>query len=448
VGELRIPRDLQMGVATSSWQIEGDVAGRGRCNWDDFALIPGAIVDGTTGEPACAHIARMDEDLDLIRWLGVDAYRFSFSWPRVMPGGSGAVSKAGLDVYDRLVDGLLSRGVAPAATVFHWDLPSELEDRGGWTNRDTAERYADYVAILAEHFADRIERWATLNEPWCPAFLGYAAGYFAPGHTDGHEAFAAAYHLMLGHGLGVQRLRQAQARNVGIVLNLQPFYADDAEGAAAQVYVDAVHNRFFLDLLAGRGVPQVLTSSPVSDWSFLRAEDLSVIAQPIDWLGENYYSVGRLRAVDGDDAHAVGQDLAAYPGAPPAGFAPRPPVTQMGWEIYPQGLIDTLVMITEALPAVPIWICENGAATDEEVVADGVHDPERIAYFEAHLGALLRAREQGIDVRGYFAWSLLDNIEWASGWTKRFGLIRVDERTGQRTPKDSAHWYRRALDRG
>lgn len=437
-----------MGVATSSWQIEGDVNGRGRCTWDDFALIPGAIVDGTRGEPACDHLARMAEDLEWLRWLGVDAYRFSISWPRVIPGGSGPVSAAGMDVYDRLVDGLLARGIRPTATLFHWDLPSELEAKGGWTNRDTAERFADYTAVVAEHFADRIDRWATLNEPWCPAFLGYAAGYFAPGHTDGHEAFAAAYHLMLAHGMGVQRLRAAQARNVGIVLNLQPFYADDAEGAVAAVHVDAIHNRFFLDLLGGRGVPELLLASPVSDWSFVRADDAAVIASPIDWIGENYYSVGRLRAPDTAEGEAVGQDLAAYPGAPAASFAPRPPVTEMGWEVFPSGLTDTLVMISESLPGVPIWICENGAATVEEVTADAVHDPERIAYFEAHLAELMRAREQGVDVRGYFAWSLLDNIEWACGWTRRFGLIRVDEATGQRTPKDSAHWYRSVLDRG
>jgi len=444
---LLIPRTFEMGVATSSWQIEGDVAHRGRCTWDDFALKPGAIIDGATGEPACDHIARMDEDLDLLAWLGVDAYRFSISWPRVIPGGSGDVSPDGLAVYDRLVDGLLERGIRPVATLYHWDLPSELEAQGGWMNRATAERFADYVSVVGEHFADRIDRWATLNEPWCTAFLGYAAGYFAPGHTDGHEAFAAAYHLMLAHGLGVERLRDAGARNVGIVLNLGPFYADDPVGEAALEYVDAVQNRLFINLLNGREIPEILRRSPVSDWSFLNETDIPVIAAPIDWIGENYYFPGRLRAPDTVDRAGIAQDLSAYPGAPPASFAPRKPVTEMGWEIYPPGLTDTLVMISEAFPGLPMWVCENGAATVEEVSEGRVVDPARIAYIEAHLAEVLQARANGIDVRGYFAWSLLDNIEWACGWTKRFGLIRVDERTGERIPKDSAAWFRTLLDR-
>jgi beta-glucosidase len=447
MSELRIPRDFEMGVATSSWQIEGDVAGRGRSTWDDFAEVPGAIVDGTTGEPACDHVHRLTEDLELLHWLGADAYRFSCSWPRVQPGGVGPISPSGLGFYDRLVDGLLERGIKPVVTLFHWDLPSELEALGGWTNRDTAYRFADYVAVMADRFADRIDRWATLNEPWCPAFLGYSAGYFAPGHTSGHEAFSAAYHLMLGHGLAVQQLRLASARNVGIVLNLQPFYAEDTEGQAAATHIDAIHNRFFLNLLTNQGVPAVLMENcvDVTDWSFVQAGDADVIAAPLDWIGENYYSVGRLRGAGDVTATAVGQDLRAYPGCPSATFAPRSPVTEMGWEIFPPGLTETLRMIADTLPRVPIWICENGAATVEDVTDDGVHDPDRIAYLQAHLTELMRARERGIDVRGYFAWSLLDNIEWASGWTKRFGLIRVDEQTGQRIAKDSAHWYQNQL---
>jgi beta-glucosidase len=447
--QLRIPRDFQMGVATSSWQIEGDVAGRGRSTWDDFADQPGAIVDGTTGDPACDHIHRWAEDLDHLSWLGVDAYRFSISWPRVMPGGSGELSASGVDFYDQLIDGLLARGIEPVVTLYHWDLPSELEHQGGWTNRETAVRFADYADAMAQKFADRVARWATLNEPWCPAFLGYSAGYFAPGHTSGHEAFAAAYHLMLGHGLAMQRLRAQGARNLGIVLNLQPFYADEPAGEAAARHLDAIHNRFFLDLLAGRGVPPLLMEScnDITDWSFVRSDDLPIISTPLDWLGENYYSVARLRGPEESTRDAVGQELAAYPGCPPASFTPRPPVTQMGWEIYPPGLTDTLTMINAALPHVPIWICENGAATQEVVLPDAVQDPDRIAYFDAHLCELMKAREHGFDVRGYFAWSLMDNIEWASGWTKRFGLFRVDEATGIRTPKDSAHWYRRLLER-
>jgi len=447
--QLRIPRDFQMGVATSSWQIEGDVAGRGRSTWDDFADQPGAIVDGTSGEPACDHIHRLGEDLELLSWLGVDTYRFSISWPRVMPGGQGALSAAGVDFYDRLIDGLLARGIAPAVTLYHWDLPSELEVQGGWTNRDTAYRFADYADAMAQKFSDRVDRWATLNEPWCPAFLGYSAGYFAPGHTSGHEGFAAAYHLILGHGLAMQRLRAHGARNVGIVLNLQPFFADEPAGEPAAKHIDAIHNRLFLNLLTGKGIPSILqeTCQDVTDWSFVQPQDALIMSAPLDWLGENYYSVARLRGPSDSPGDAVGQELAAYPGCPPASFAPRPPLTLMGWEIYPPGLTDTLQMIHEALPDVPIWICENGAASEEVVTPDAVHDPERIAYLEAHLTELMKAKDSGLDIRGYFAWSLLDNIEWASGWTKRFGMVRVDETTGTRTPKDSAHWYRQLLAR-
>ena len=227
IPDLDIPPGFEMGVATSAWQIEGDLAGRGRCNWDDFADTPGTIVDGATGDPACDHVHRLDEDLELLSWLGVDAYSFTFSWARVIPGGVGAPSAAGLDFYDRLIDGLLERGIRPFATLFHWDTPSELEQAGGWTNRATAEAFADYADVLATRYSGRIERWATLNEPWCPAFLGYAAGYFAPGATDGGAALSAAYHLMLGHGWAIERLRTHNARNLGIIINIIPTVTDD-----------------------------------------------------------------------------------------------------------------------------------------------------------------------------------------------------------------------------
>lgn len=448
MGPVRVPADFQLGVATSSWQIEGDVAGRGACNWDAFAEVPGAIIDGATGEPACDHVNRLEEDLDLLAWLGVDAYRFSISWPRVMPGGE--VSAGGIDFYDRLVDGLLARGIEPVATLFHWDLPLELEQAGGWPERETAARFAEYAATVAAALGDRVGRWATLNEPWCPAFLGYAAGYFAPGRKEPAAALAAAYHLMLGHGLALQSLRSAGARQVGIVLNCTPMVPDSPAMAAAAHYLDGLQNRLFLDLLAGRGAPMDLIAQAPSDWSFIRDEDRAIMGAPIDWIGENYYFVARIAEPASADIDAIGQVTAAFPGAPPLSFAPRGELTDMGWEVYPQGMVDVLHQVSAALPGVPIWITENGAAVPEQTDADGaVHDPRRIDYLDAHIAAVLQARAEGVDVRGYFAWSLMDNLEWASGWTKKFGLVRVDPSSGTRTPKDSARWFREVIaDRG
>lgn len=442
---LEFPPGFELGVATSSWQIEGDVAGRGRCNWDDFAAVPGNIVDGATGEPACDHVHRLDEDLDLLAWLGVDAYRFSFSWPRAMDGDR--IRPEGVEFYDRLIDGLIARGIRPVATLFHWDLPSELEQAGGWPRRDTAYRFADYAQAMGERYADRVDRWATLNEPWCSAFLGYCSGYFAPGTRDPGASLAAAYHLILGHGLAVERLRAAGARNVGIVLNVIPVLPEESTMAAEAAHLDGLQNRIFLDLLAGRGIPADLrdSCSSVTDWSFARADDTPVLSVPIDWIGENYYSPIRVASPDGSTADAIGQDTLAFPACPPLRFAPRPPFTDMGWEILPEAMELALREITDHLPGVPIWICENGAAVAETVDESGVHDPIRSQYIHDHLAALLRSIDRGFDVRGYYAWSLLDNLEWASGWTKRFGLVRVDPLTGERTPKDSARWYRDLL---
>lgn len=441
---LQIPSDFELGVATAAWQIEGDLAGRGRSIWDDFAEIPGAIVDGATGDPACDHVHRLEEDLDLLAWLGVDAYRFSFSWPRVMPTGSGSTSPEGLGFYDRLVDGLLERGITPVATLYHWDLPSPLEAAGGWPARDTAYRFADYAQVVAERFADRVDRWATLNEPWCSAFLGYCSGTFAPGRSDAGDSLAAIYHLILGHGLAVERLRAAQARNVGIVLNLIPVVADDSSMEPVVRHIDGLQNRIVLDLLAGRGVPADLREScaSVTDWAFVRDEDTPVLSAPIDWLGENYYTIYRVAPVGEADADAIGQETAAIPACPPMRFAPREPLTDMGWEILPSGLESALRMATDALPGVPLWVCENGAAIPEVTDEAGIHDQVRTDYVRDHLEVLMRMREKGFDIRGYYVWSLLDNLEWASGWTKKFGIVRVDPATGERTAKDSARWYR------
>jgi beta-glucosidase len=442
-----LPAGFEVGVATGSWQVEGAVGERGRSIWDDFADIPGAIRDGATGEPACDHLHRAEEDLDLLAWLGVDAYRFSVSWPRVLPDGTtGNVDAAGLGFYDRLVDGLLARGIRPAVTLYHWDLPSTLQAAGGWPARDTAQRFADYASVVADRLADRVDRWATLNEPWCAAFLGHAAGVHAPGLRDPGASLAAVHHLMLGHGLAVQRLRAAGARQVGVVLNVIPVRAEDEASERATRHVDGLQNRLFLEMLAGRSVPaDVLAAcATVTDWSFLRDGDDAIVGAPVDWLGENYYTVLRVAVTNGD-VEPVGQDAAAFPAAPPFRFRPHPPLTDMGWETEPSGLGDALRMMAAALPGVPLWITENGMAGPDTVDGDGVHDPARVDYFRAHIAELLDARSSGVDVRGYFAWSLLDNLEWAEGWTKRFGIVRVEPGTLARTPKDSAHWWRARL---
>ena len=437
--EPQLPGDLVVGTATASWQVEGDVAGRGRSIWDDFAEVPGAIVDGTTGEPACDHLRRFDEDLALLADLGFDAYRFSVSWPRVQPTGRGEFRQEGLDVYDRMVDRLLQQGIAPIVTLYHWDLPSELP---GWGSRETAERFAAYAGTVAERLGDRVSRWSTLNEPWVSAYLGHASGIHAPGARDPDLAISSAYHLMLAHGLGMRALRAAGARDPGIVLNLIPVYAEDTASAAAARHVDGLHNRFFLDLLAGRGIPQDVREATggFCDWGFVRDADLAAIAEPLDWLGENYYSVMRVAR-----AESPGPGLEAYPGCPSAAFAPREPTTAMGWEVYPAGLVDALEMAASALPGVPLWVTENGAAYEDDVIAGAVRDSERVDYFRQHIWSLLQARAAGIDVRGYLAWSLLDNIEWAEGFTKRFGIVRVEPGTLQRIPKDSALWWKARL---
>lgn len=439
---LLIPADFELGVATSSWQIEGDVAGRGACNWDAFASVPGKIIDSSTGEPACDHVNRLDEDLDLLSWLGVDTYRFSISWPRVMPGGQSSLSESGLQFYDRLVDSLISRGIKPVPTLFHWDTPLEIENSGGWTNRNTAYLFANYAEKMAQHFGDRITQWATLNEPWCSAFLGYCAGYFAPGRTEPAASLEAAYNLILGHGLAVDAMRKVGATNIGIVLNIIPCLAETPAMESQTRHIDGMQNRIFLDLLAGRGVSQEIREScdSITDWSFVQDSDNAVLGTKIDWVGENYYTVNRIAAPGVSDVVAIGQDTSMFPACPPVSFAPRGELTDMGWEIVPEGLTMALHQIAESLPGLPIWICENGMAAP-----DSLQDPERISYLKAHIAQTITAISEGIDIRGYFAWSLMDNLEWASGWTKKFGMIRVDPATGERTPKASAHWYRDLL---
>ena len=447
---------LAYGVATASYQIEGatDVDGRGPSIWDTFTRRPGTIKDDSDGSVACASYERLEEDLDLIAGLDVLYYRFSLAWPRIQPTGSDAVEPRGLAYYDRLVDGLLDRGITPMATLYHWDLPQPLEDAGGWPVRDTAERFAGYAALAYAHLGDRVHLWATHNEPWCSAFLGYAAGVHAPGRTEPAAAHAAAHHLLLGHAWAGDRLRALGAETgdvpaVGIVLNLTPVWPERPEAAQAADGVDAQHNRVWLGpLIDGRYDEALLALAPtLADPTIVRDGDLETIQGSADWLGVNYYTPARIDVEASAGAHAVGQDSSAYPGVPGLGFAPRQPVTAMGWEVEPRGL-EELLVATHQRTQLPLVVTENGAAyADDRLAEDGsVQDDDRIAYLQDHIAAVERARSAGADVRAYVAWTLLDNFEWAEGYTKTFGLVHVDPRDQRRTPKASYRWYAEHVD--
>ena len=437
----RIPREFTLGVATASWQIEGDSQGRGSSIWDDFAAVPGNIKDGTKADPACDHVNRLEEDLDILADLGVDAYRFSISWPRVMPGAA-AASKTGLDFYDRLIDGLLKRNIQPVATCYHWDLPSELETKGGWLNKDIHKYFADYTDLLATNYADRVAMWATFNEPWVSAYLGYATKMHAPGLGVPAAGLEVAYRLMSAHGEAMSVLREHKAKAPGIVLNLTTVLAEDSGAEQAARHIDNLQNNFWLDLLAGRGVSAELQeqTKQLTDWSFVDQGQLASIAQPIDWLGINYYTPIRVASqVAGAAPNAQGQDFSLYPGVPAgAQMASRDPRTEMGWEIYAPAMTSTLIQSSERLPGVPLYITENGGAFDDKLVDGQVHDQDRVDYYLNHIAAALDAKDQGVDLRGYFAWSLMDNIEWAEGLEKRFGIYYVDPTDQERIAKDSA----------
>jgi beta-glucosidase len=432
------PPEFLWGVSTAAYQIEGAVAedGRGPSVWDTFSHTPGRVRDGDTGDVACDHYHRWPEDLALLSELGVGAYRFSIAWPRVQPAGSGAVNGPGLDFYERLVDELLARGIAPVPTLFHWDLPQALEDEGGWLNRETALRFGDYAAVVAGRLADRVPRWITLNEPIAHLAEGYAFGTHAPGRTLMFAAMPAAHHQLLGHGLAVRALRAAGATEVMITNNCTPVLpaGDDPGDLAASGLYDAFHNGLFLD-------PVLLGEYPplpgLDDETLVRPGDLEIIATPLDALGINYYNPTR---------------IGAAPAGSPLPFAMLPiegaPTTAFGWPVVPDGLRELLTGLRHqygiALP--PVYITENGCSTVDEVTPEGrIHDTARVEFLDGHLRALHEAMAEGVDVRGYFVWSLLDNFEWADGYSQRFGLVRVDFDTQSRTPKDSFAWLRSAL---
>jgi beta-glucosidase len=420
---------LQIGAATAAYQVEGAGGGRAPSIWDVFAAVPGNVLDGSNGDVACDSYHRWGEDVDLLAGLGADAYRFSVSWPRVQPAGSGAVSADGLGYYDRLVDALLERGITPMPTLYHWDLPVPLHDAGGWPARDTALRFADYAAAVHARLGDRVTRFATMNEPWCSAFLGHGSGVHAPGVRDAAAAFRAAHHLLLGHALGARAMPGAQ---VGIVCNLYPVHAEAPEFEGAARVVDGIQNGLWLDALAHGRYPDAV---PADDG---HAEDLALVRGSAAWFGVNYYTALRVGPPKPDSA----ADQAAYPGSGDIGLHPRGPLTTMGWEVVPDGLEQVLRRAADALPGVPIWVTENGAAyPDTARAADGsVDDQDRIAYLRDHLAAVQRARAAGAPVEGYLAWTLLDNYEWGYGYTQTFGIVEVDRATQDRRPKASYHW--------
>ncbi|GGM28681.1 GH1 family beta-glucosidase [Dactylosporangium sucinum] len=452
-GLLAFPSTFWWGAATAAYQIEGSVEADGRTPsiWDTFSAQPGRIDNGDTGAHTTGHYTRYREDVGLMSSIGLSAYRFSIAWPRIRPTGGHGVNEAGLGFYDRLVDELLGAGIRPVATLYHWDLPQELEDAGGWTNRDTALRFADYAAVVAQRLGDRVAMWNTLNEPWCSAFLGYGTGGHAPGRRGHVGALTATHHLLLGHGLAVAALRAAGVTGqVSTALNagaVRPLTDDPADADAAR-RIDGLLNRIFFDpILRGAYPADVLRDTEqLTDWHFVRPGDLATISAPVDAICVNYYQPDLVSAApDGELDHGT-----PYPTAQGVRFHPTPgPVTHMGWSVDPTGLRDLLLRIRRDYGDRPLYVTENGAAYEDRIGPDGgIDDPERIAYLRGHLAAVHEAISAGVDLRGYFVWSLLDNFEWAFGFSRRFGLIHVDYDTLARTVKASGHWYRAAIARG
>jgi beta-glucosidase len=458
------PPDFLWGSATASYQIEGAAREDGRTPsiWDTFSHTPGKVLGGDTGDVACDHSHRFRDDITLMSSLGLRAYRFSVSWSRVQPTGRGPAVQRGLDFYRELVDGLLERGITPAITLYHWDLPQELEDAGGWPARETAERFADYAALVGEALGDRVRMWATHNEPFCAAFLGYGSGVHAPGRTEPESVLKAAHHLNLSHGLATQALRSVLPKNaqIGITFNpvvARPYSQSPADADAAR-RIDALQTRIFTDPVLHGAYPEDLKrdTARVSDWSFVHDGDEATIRQPLDWMGLNYYTPSVVSAAeDGDptegaDGHGSSEHSPWVGSADLVRFHLAPGErTEMGWVIDPTGLSELLLRFSRERPGLPLYITENGGAFEDKADESGlVHDPDRIAYLHGHLGAVHEAMAQGADVRGYFVWSLLDNFEWAYGYSKRFGVVHVDFETLQRTPKASARWYAEVIAAG
>ena len=432
----RFPSGFLWGAATSAYQIEGSplADGAGPSIWQRFCRTPGMVLGDETGDVACDHYRRYQEDVALMRELGLKAYRFSMSWSRVLPSGRGVVNAAGLDFYERLVDELLKNDIEPLVTLFHWDLPAALDDRGGWLNPDIASWFADYASVVFRKLDGRVKHWVTHNEPWVVTDGGYLHGALAPGHRNRFEAPIAAHHLLRAHGAAVQAYRASGKHRIGLVVNLEPKYpaSASAEDQAATARADAYMNRQYLDPVFKGSYPEELREVFGEAWPQWPAADFELIRQPIDFLGVNYYT----RNVTRNDANS-------WPLRASMVRQPRATYTETNWEVYPQGLIDTLLWVKERYGNLPLYVTENGAAFFDPPTAEDerVDDPLRVSYLRHHIAAVRSAIAKGADVRGYFVWSLLDNFEWALGYSKRFGIVHVDYATLARTPKASARYY-------
>jgi beta-glucosidase len=449
---LSFPREFVWGAATSAYQIEGAARedGRGESIWDRFAKTPGKVEDGTDGDVACDHYHRFPEDIALMKDLGIQAYRFSIAWPRVLPSGRGALNEKGLDFYSRLTDALLEAGITPYATLYHWDLPQALEDEGGWAARGAAEAFVEYADVVSRRLGDRIKRWITHNEPWCASLLSYQKGIHAPGLKDFPKALAASHHLLLSHGLAVPVLRaNSPGAEVGITLNFTPSVPASKSPADhdAHRHFDGYFNRWFLDPVFGRHYPADMVADyieaghlPKEGLHFVQPGDLKVIAAPCDFLGVNYYT----RAVTRSDKIPETENLPVS-----VTVAPKSEWTEMGWEVYPDGLFEVLTRIYLDYGPIKLYVTENGASYGTGPDAGGrVPDEARVRFLRDHFRAARRAIDAGAPLAGYFVWSLLDNFEWDRGYTQRFGVVHVDYATQRRTPKDSALWYKKVIADG
>lgn len=421
-----LQRDFIFGVATSSFQIEGDAAGREPSIWDTFCAQPGRIKDGSDGLVACEHVHHWQADLKIIQSLGVDAYRFSIAWGRVIRA-DGSINQQGLSFYVNLVNALHDAGIESHVTLYHWDLPQYLDDRSGWLNRATAYKFAEYADVVSRALGDKVASYATINEPFCSAYLSYEAGIHAPGHKNRREGRQAAHHLLLAHGLAMPVLRKnAPNAQHGIVLNFSPCHpaSNSIEDESAANLAHVYHNLWYLHPLLTREYPSLLSKLAAEDQPTIESGDMDIIAQPLDFLGVNYYTRTVFRNKNN-----------WFSDVPPT----QPPLTCMGWEIYPQGLTEILVDLHKSYPNLPpVYITENGAAFPDTVEGGSIHDAQRTDYYQSHLNAVHNAIESGVDIKGYFAWSLMDNFEWAEGYTKRFGIVYVDFDTQERLLKDSA----------
>jgi beta-glucosidase len=439
----RFPEGFIWGTATAAYQIEGawNEDGKGESIWDRFSHTPGKIMNGDTGDVACDHYHRWREDVELMKAIGVNAYRFSISWPRILPDGRGRVNQAGLDFYRRLAEALREAGIEPYATLYHWDLPMALQDKGGWPDRGIVEAFSEYTEVVCRGLGELVKSWITLNEPRVSAEVGYLEGRHAPGHTDMDEMLAAAHHLLLAHGRAASVIRShCPDAEVGITLDLHPCVPASPSAAdhRAADMLQAIKGRWYLDPLAGRGYPTQAEDYFDRPMDFVRGDDMQTIAVPIDFLGVNYYARDIVRSPN------VSEDENQ-----PRSVFPRRERTAMGWEVYPEGLHDLLNWLHSEYPFPAFFVTENGAAYDDIVAEDGtIDDPQRITYISEHLRAAARAMAEGVPLRGYFVWALLDNFEWSFGFSKRFGLIYVDYPTQTRTPKSSAAWYRDVIADG